>query len=111
MNARLPKCTAVVGGVLLACAWPLVGAAGRGTLAVDGVAIQGDVLEVGIVNTGTETLSGTVFARLVTEAGEVRAMVPVSLAGRQKVFVQLRAGSPILDVIQLGVIVDDGSPF
>ncbi len=110
MMISIRSCTALVGSAVLAAVPVAVIGADSG-LVVDGVTPVGPMLAVGVVNAGDTTLDGIVAARLLTTAGEVEVSAAITVPGGQKAFVQMGAPGPIVEVIQVGVVVDDGSPF
>ena len=112
MRRRVRKYTAFAGSMmLLAAGSPILGSFPEAGLAIADSTVVGDVILVGVVSTRAETVTGRVFARLLTERGPIDATADVVVTESQKAFVHLNAGARIVGVIQLGVVVDDGSPF
>jgi hypothetical protein len=105
---------------LLALAGFLVLAAGSATalgggsdasLQLQAVAITGPTVEITVVNTGDETITGAVSVTAAIKGRIVRVTRPVTVPEGQKAHIPLDFPAPPDEIITTGVILDDGSPF
>ncbi|MCP3978892.1 MAG: hypothetical protein GY716_06115 [bacterium] len=103
--------SAVAGTVLVAAGMSPAVFSGSDGLIVQSVTVQGDVVHVVVSNPGTETVTATVSIQVRTASKETGSMLPVTVFGGQKVFVQFAMGAQVREIIAAGVIIDDGSPF
>ena len=113
MRTSWKRFTALAGSAMLVAGAgpPLLGGADDSALQVEGFTVSGNFVHVAVHNTSDETLSGTVYVRMLLTSGEMGAMAPVTVAEGQKVFVGFLAPSPIEGILAAGVVLDDGSPF
>ncbi len=111
-STRHTQSTIAAGALVLAmtAATPTVGDLNL-VLTVQTVSIHGNELVIAVSNPTTRTYAGTVVARVLLRGGEVSAMAPVVAAAGQTAKVKLVLPSPVLGVLPLGVVVDDGVPF
>ena len=94
----------------MAAATPSYGKSGH-ALTIQAVAVRGNEVAITVANPTARTQTGTVTSRVLTSAGEVRVMAPVTAAAGQTVTVTVVLPAPPLDEFPLGVVVDDGVPF
>ena len=112
----LKKCVAITGAAVFALGGTLPALADIGRtsgIQIAGYAVVGNLVQVTVVNPGDSTLTATIFIEAVTTGGDlVRASAPLRIEGGQKTFVGIPVAAPGVDeVIQFGVVLDDGSPF
>lgn len=101
---------AVAGGLLLAGAHPAAGSEVWGGPQLLGVKQVGNLLEVTLLNPRGPAVGGTLVIQLVVQAEPVLMTAPFRIDGGQKVFVQ-HVPVPVGQLLRVGIIVDDGTPF
>lgn len=111
MNTSLRSFRAVALAVTLVLGLTLPVLAGSPGLEVGEITFQGNVLRVAVTNSTDTPLSGSLVARVALDTGPTALLAPVRLEEGQKAFVEIHAPSTIEGVIQVGVVLDDGSPF
>jgi hypothetical protein len=97
--------------VLAVVAGSVAATAGEGALQVQGVAVAGPTVVVTVVNTGDETMTGSVSVTVKMKDRIVKLSQPVTVPEGQKAYLPVNLPMPPDDVIAAGVILDDGSPF
>lgn len=108
------RTTAAMAGVLALAlsAAPVLASARGGALVPTGTMIQGDRVIVQIANLAGGTLTGTVFVRAALANGTtVTATAPVKLPGGGAATVVLALPDDVRQVIVMGSVLDDGTPF
>lgn len=113
------KCSVRKRGTILTFAACLLMATGAGpaalggtpALQVAGVSVNGNTLEVQVVNTGDQALTGTVTARVLLGGEEVSALAVIQVPGKGRIHVDLVFPASETPIIPLGVILDDGPPL
>lgn len=110
---QLRRWTAVAGTLAVAAGSgsAILGDGSDATLSIDGYSILGDVIQVTVHNPGMDDLTGTVFVRAMLEDREMAGSSSVTVSGGHKAFVEIPMPAPVRAVIDLGVVLDDGSPF
>ena len=105
--------SAVAGGLLLVSGMlPLTFGGGKTSpLEVVGHEQIGNLVEVTLLNPGTETITGKVVILVATDGGSTQALVPFTVWGGQKISVVWISPNPVDEVIRSGIIVDDGAPI
>jgi hypothetical protein len=96
--------------VLALAASPTFALVGR-PLTVRAVTILGNTVAITVANPTVHTRDGALCVRLVTTAGPMTVNVPVTAAAGGDVTIRVTAPATVLDVLPLGVVVDDGVPF
>ena len=111
-HRHLTHVTIAIGALVLAMATatPTYGKSGH-ALTLRAIAVRGNEVAITVANPTARTQTGTVTSRVLTSAGEVRVMAPVTAAAGQTVTVTVVLPAPPLDEFPLGVVVDDGVPF
>jgi hypothetical protein len=100
----------VAGGLLLAGFQPAIGSDSWGSLQLLGVRQVGDLLEVTLLNPNGAAVSATLVIQLVVQSQPVLLTTPVRVHGGQRKFVQ-NVPVPAGQLLRVGIIVDDGTPF
>ena len=110
--SRLTQSTIAAGALLLAMttAIPATGDVNL-TLTMRTVAIDGNGVMFAVTNSATRMQTGTVAAKILTSRGEVSAMAPFTVSAGQTATIKMVLPDPVLGVLPLGVVVDDGVPF
>jgi len=110
---QLRQWTAVAGTLAIAAGTgsAILGDGSDATLSIAGFTVVGDVVQVTVLNRGEDELTGTVFVRVMLQDREMGAASSVTVSGGNKVFVEIPMPAPVRAVIDLGVVLDDGSPF
>ncbi|GEM_PF-2826887 len=106
-------------GTILTFAVCLVLATGAGPAVLGGTpALQivsvnatGNTLEIQVANTGDQTLTGTVTARVLLGDQEVSALAVIKVPGKDRIKVELVFPASETPILPLGVILDDGPPL
>jgi hypothetical protein len=103
----------VAGGLLLVSgAIPLALGGGKASpLKVVGQKQIGNLVEVTLLNPGTGTITGKVVIRVATDGGSTLVSVPFTVWGGQKVSVVWASPCPLDEILEAGIIVDDGAPI
>jgi hypothetical protein len=78
---------------------------------VRAVAVHGDEIVVTVSNAAPQTARQTVLFRVITTEGETDMAIPVTVSGGGTAQVTAEASAPVLCVLPLGVVLDDGVPF
>jgi hypothetical protein len=111
-NSRLTQLTIAVGALALAMAAATPASALIGpALTIRAVAAQGNEVAITVCNQTTRTQTGTVTAQVLTSSGEILVTAQVTAAAGQSATVTTVLPEPVLDVLPMGVVVDDGVPF
>jgi len=112
-SGRLLKLGAALTGCLVLATGPVIpGSGGSSPFGIGGYTVTGDIVQVTVVNTGEETLTGTVHIQVVGLDGrEATAWTTVTIHGARKAYIEVKFPVEVLGVITLGVILDDGCPF
>lgn len=107
--------TAALAGVLTLalCAVPaVIGSTRGGALVPAGFTVQGDRVMVQVASLAGETLRGTVFVSTVLANGTTAtATAPVEVPGGGAATVVLALPDDVRQVIVVGSVLDDGTPF
>jgi hypothetical protein len=80
-------------------------------LRISGYTVSGDIVRVVVLNTSDDTLTGTVHVHAMLDGREAATWATVNVHGAQKAFVDLQLPSEVVEIIELGVVLDDGCPF
>jgi hypothetical protein len=111
-SRRLWKRLAALAGCWILITGPaILGSEEASPLRISGYSVTGDTVRVTVVNTGGETLTGTIFAHVQLEGRDAMTWARVTFHGAGKAFVDLRLPSEVFGVITLGAVLDDGCPF
>jgi hypothetical protein len=106
--------TALASGLLLvsgAQPWVLAGER-PSSLQVSSVKLAGELLEVTLLNSAKDQVTGKIVLQVRLRNGEsTLVVVPFAVSGGQKVFVNWASPNPVEQVHQVGIIVDDGAPI
>jgi len=106
--------TALASGLLLvsgAQPWVLAGER-PSSLQVSSVKLAGELLEVTLLNSAKDQVTGKIVLRVRLRNGEsTLVVVPFAVSGGQKVFVTWASPNPVEQIHQVGIIVDDGAPI
>jgi len=97
--------------VLAAGSATTLGGGGDASLKMQAVAVSGTTVQITVVNTGDETVTGAVSVTVAIQGRIVRSTRPVTVPEGQKVHIPVTLPAPPDEVITAGVILDDGSPF
>jgi hypothetical protein len=111
-SVRRSRPFAALAGVLAVVAGSAtVSGGGDASLQVQAVAVSGQTVQITVVNTGDETITGAVSATVKIKGRIVTVTQPVSVPEGQKAHIPVNFPTPPDEVITTGVILDDGSPF
>jgi hypothetical protein len=109
---QLSRSTVIATALLLAITLaPAAPSAPNIPLTIQAIAIHGNQIMVTVTNRTPSPRTGTVFARVLVNGGDVLASARVTVGGARTVIVTLEAGSPVIGAFPLGVVLDDGVPF
>ena len=102
-------------GILVLIAAPASGAIHRGdlevALAVEGITIAGSEVRIEVSNLGASPRSGTVYVRARLGDRDVVSTAAVTVSEGQRAFVRLVLPGTVDDVVEAGIVLDDGCPF
>ena len=103
----------VAGGLLLVSGMhPLTfGGDTSSPLQILGRKVVGNLVEVTLLNPGTDVITGKVVIQVVTEGGPNLVLIPFTAWGGQKVSVVWAFPTPPGPDPRVGIIVDDGAPI
>jgi hypothetical protein len=88
-----------------------LGGGGDASLQVQAVAVSGQTVQITVVNTGDETITGAVSVTVAIKGRVVMVTQPVTVPEGHKAHIPVNLPAPPDEVITTGVILDDGSPF
>lgn len=103
ISTRLTQTTIAAGALALAMT--------TANPTIQTVATHGNEVVIAVSNPTARMQTGTVAARVLLSSGEVSATAPVSVAAGQTATVKMVLPGPVLGVVPVGVVVDDGVPF
>lgn len=109
--SRLMHVTLVSAALVLALAASPTFALGGRPLTIRAVTTRGNTVAITVANPSAHTRDGGICVQLVTTAGPMTVNVPVTAAAGRDVTIRVTAPATVLDVLPLGVVVDDGVPF
>ena len=109
---RLTHVTIAIGALVLAmtAATPAEGSSVR-ALTLRAAVVRGSEVAITVANPTARTQTGLVTLRVLTRAGVVDVVAPVTASAGQTVTVRVDLPAPVSDELPLGVVVDDGVPF
>lgn len=107
-----PRFAAVAGLLALALATaPAILAGEHSALQIQSARLEGDRLVISVANTGERTAHGKLTVRVAVGSGSAEITLRLTVPGGETTLVELRSPAPGEEMIPLGVILDDGSPF
>ena len=79
--------------------------------AIQALAVHGDVVTITVANPTATPVRATVTLRVATAEGASVLAVPVTVGPQATTTASVGASAPIVGVLPLGVVLDDGVPF
>ena len=110
-SKRRSRPFAALAGILAVLAGSPAALGGDGSLQVQAVAVSGQTVQITVVNTGDETITGAVSVTVAIQGRVVMVTQPVTVPEGHKAHIPVNLPAPPDEVITTGVILDDGSPF
>lgn len=102
---------ALAGGLMLVPGTPALFAGDASSVDVVSARVVGDTVEIVLANGSGGAVSGVVVLLVQIDGTRGLMSVPFTIEEGQKTFVHVPAAGAAVEVIQVGVIVDDGTPF
>jgi hypothetical protein len=109
---RRTQLSAIAGTMILAL-FSGQEALSRGTagLVIQQTVVQGSAVTVTVANVSSRALTGTVFVRALSTAGEMGSLAPVSVPRGGTTTICVALPAPVAGGLTVGVVLDDGAPF
>jgi hypothetical protein len=109
---NLGKVTALAAAASVAAAGaPALFGATTTPVVIDDVIVSGGVIALTLSNHDVEAHTGTVRVKARVDGRVVSAATTFTVGGGQTAFLRFNLGDTVQEILELGAVVDDGTPF